>query len=188
MTPAARDWLAGLTDFSEAHRAPRPERRVPVPSGIAAAVAAILAGHLEGSGGVDVIEALSRSPGRCVVLTTTPEAFPATALFASRMPSAQAARFVAVTETEYRGWCMRSPDEAFLLHANVWSWVKAPVPARRRGEFARWPVAAREDYWLHRHGRRDAAGEVRRADLWAWDGAQARFLAADVPERSGRLG
>lgn len=184
MTPAARDWLAGLKDFSEVHRAPRPERRVPVPSGIAA----ILTDHLVGPGATDVASALSSPRALPVVLTTTPEGFGAAARLASRLPAADAARFLAVTEVVYRGWCIRSPDEAFRLHVNLWSWVKAPVPERRRDEFSAWPIAPGEVYWLHRHGRRDAEGEVRRADLWAWDGSLARPLATNVAERARRLG
>lgn len=188
MTPAARDWLAGLKEFSEVHRAPRPARRVPVPSGIAAALAAILRDHLEGQGGADILSALSRHPHVAVVLTTTPEGFTAAGRFASRLASADTARFAVATEAEYRGWCMRSPDEDRRLHVNVWSWVKAPVPQTRHGEFAAWPIAAGSAYWLHRHGHGDASGEVRRADLWAWDGMLARPLATGVDERARRLG
>lgn len=187
MTPATRDWLAGLKEFSEAHRAPRPARRVPVPSGIAAALGAILGDHLAGQGAADVVSALSRHPGSAVVLTTTSEGFAAAERFAARLASADVARFAVATEAEYRGWCMPSPDEGHRLHVNVWNWVKAPVPEIRRGEFAAWPIAAGSDYWLHRHGIRDASAEVRRADLWAWDGVLARPVATGVDERARRL-
>lgn len=188
MKPAARDWLAGLDAFSEVHRAPRPERRVPVPSEIAASVAAILRGHLEGKGLDDVTTALARNPDVAVVLTTTPEGFSAADDLAARLPPSDAARFVAVTESVYRAWCMRSADEGLHLHVNVWSWVKAPLPDRRRGEFSAWPVAPGTAYWLHRHGTRDSRGEVRAADLWAFDGTRATPLARGIAERAKRLG
>lgn len=195
MTPAARDWLAGLRRFSEEHRAPRPERRVPVPSepsdGEGAALAAerrILAAWLEDRGRSLFEAALAERPGAVVVFTTTPAGFDAASRLAEAFPATDAERLAVVTEIEYRGWCMRSPDEAFRLHENLWSWIKRPVPERRRRDFAAWPIPPTHRYWLHRQGRCGAAGEWRSADLWRWDGTAAMLLSEQVSENARRLG
>lgn len=191
MTPAARDWLDGLRRFSEEHRAPRPARRVPVPSETTPAFdaeRAILSSILDGACRATIHLALADRPDAAVVLTTTPAGFGAAGDLAASLDAADAARFVAVTEPAYRGWCMRSPDESFRLHDNVWSWVKAPVPASRRTEFAAWPIPSGEHYWIHRRGRRGPLGESRSADLWAWNGSRATLLATGIVERAGRPG
>lgn len=155
---------------------------------VIAAKRAILADWLSGPGGIDVAAALSLRPALAVVLTTSPEGFAAAESLSARLSARNADRFVAVTEIEYRGWCMRSPDETFHLHVNLWSWIKAPVPEVRRGEFAAWPIPPGAVRWLHRHGRRGADGERRGADLWAWDGIRASPLATGVDERARRPG
>ncbi len=195
MTPAARDWLEGLRRFSEEHRAPRPERRVPVPSEPSAvapvalaAETAILAAWLEGRGRAILSATLAERPGAAIAFTTTPGGFEAAVRLADSLPAADSGRVAVVTEVEYRGWCMHAPDEAFALHENLWSWVKRPLPERRRGEFAAWPIPASHRYWLHRQGRAGAAGEWRSADLWQWDGAAATLLAEGVSETARRPG
>lgn len=195
MTPDARDWLAGLRRFSEQHRAPRPERRVPVPSETVvvastaealAAQAGILDRWLEDHG-AGIRALFAERPGAAIVLTTTPPGFVAAERFRAGLAAADAERFAAVTEIEYRGWCMRSPDEHHRLHDNVWSWIKAPLPAARAGEFAAWPIPDGHAYWLHRRGR-GGARTWRSADLWQWDGRTATLLASDVSERALRPG
>ena len=54
---------------------------------------------------------------------------------------------VAVTELEYRLWCMREPDTHGRLHVTVWNWIKSHVPPQRHAEFSRHPLAAGEAYW-----------------------------------------
>ena len=153
-----------------------------------AAETRILAAWLEDRGRALFAATLAERPGVAVVFTTTPTGFDAAARLRESLPATDAERIAIVTEIEYRGWCMRFPDEAFRLHENLWSWVKQPVPARRRGEFAAWPIPRTHRYWLHRQGRAGAASEWRAADLWQWDGAAATLLAEGVPETARRPG
>lgn len=99
-------------------------------------------------------------------------------------------RVEAVTELEYRLWCIRSPDEGFIHHVNVWSWIKTEVPEQRWAEFSNYPLSAGEAYWLHREGCSGAAALDRRGcHLWKWNGRHAALLRAFVTERSvGPLG
>jgi len=197
MTPDARDWTDGLRRFSEEHRAPRHVRRVPVPSGnhanpdpaadvASAAQGEILAACLSTWRSTVLAAAFESHPDVAVVLTTSPPGMAAADAYAASLAPADAARFVAVTEKAYRGWCMRAPDEAHRLHVILWSWIKAPLPAARHAEFARWPIGPSEAYWLHRRGGGDHAGTWYATDLYRWDGSQATLLARDLVERLGK--
>ena len=66
-------------------------------------------------------------------------------------------RVEAVTELEYRLWCIRSPDDGFIRHVNLWNWIKTSVPTQRHAEFAASPLGPGECYWLHREGCAGAA-------------------------------
>ncbi len=101
-----------------------------------------------------------------------------------------AGKLIAVTEREYRLWCIAHPDEKYLHHVNVWNWIKTKVPDQRHAEFARHPLRSGEDYWLHRAGFAGVGAADRRdCHLWKWNGRQAALLEAFVTERNvGRLG
>lgn len=129
-------------------------------------------------------------PDAAIVLTTSTVGLSvAGELFATCRLDGEAIadRIVAVTELEYRLWCIRNPDGSHLLHVNAWNWIKTGVPRRRHGEFARHPLADGEDYWLHRTGVAGAGAADRRdCDLWKWDGGVATLLEGRVVERSTR--
>ncbi len=148
-----------------------------------AAQASILAAHAAAWG----IPTLSRladtfSDG-VIVVTTSPTGLSAWSDLISRFPAPIAERVATATEIEYRGWCMRSPDETHELHAVVWSWIKAPLPPQRRPDFASFPIAASADYWVLRYGHTSADEGGHSADLFAWDGAVATRLATGITER-----
>ncbi|NBW96229.1 MAG: hypothetical protein EBR28_05770, partial [Planctomycetia bacterium] len=90
---------------------------------------------------------------------------------------------VAVTEREYRDWTKARPDPGHLLHVNHWSWVKTAVPDARREEFARYPLAAGEAFWLHRTGTMGCGMERRFCHLWKWNGEAASLVEPFVEER-----
>jgi hypothetical protein len=200
MLPATREWLAGLREFAAARRIQKPLSA----SGSAAEQAAermILAAQLAtwlaesetilaarrawpaGSG-----EASQADTDPAMVITSTPVGV-ATAdeqlASGSLQAQAMADRAVAVTELEYRLWCIRHPDQGHARHVNIWNWIKARVPPQRHAEFARHPLAGGECYWLHRAGIAGAGGADRRdCHLWKWNGRHASLLEAFVIERS----
>jgi len=93
-------------------------------------------------------------------------------------------RLVAVTERDYRLWCIRHPDPGYDRHVALWSWVKTRVPRQRWPEFAAHPLAAGEEYWLHRAGIAGAGRADRRdCGLWKFDGRRAVLLASPFQER-----
>lgn len=196
MRPAARDWLDGLRRFSAEHRLSRPQRPEPVPaetgsghssgSGLSlasAAQASILAAHAA-VWGMPTLDRLAKtSSDGAIVVTTSPPGLAAWGDLIARLPAPLAERLAVATEIEYRGWCMRSPDEAHELHAVVWSWIKAPLPPQRRTEFASFPIPASADYWVLRYGHAGGVDGGHSADLFAWDGSVATPLATGITER-----
>lgn len=196
MRPAARDWLDSLRRFSTEHRLSRPKRPEPVPvetgtghsAGASlslplAAQTEILAAHAI-AWGIPTLNRLAAAfPDGAIVVTTSPPGLTAWSDLISRLPVPISERVATATEIEYRGWCMRSPDESHVLHAVVWSWIKAPLPPQRRPEFASFPIPASADYWVLRYGHTSAADGGHSADLFSWDGAVATRLATGITER-----
>jgi hypothetical protein len=91
----------------------------------------------------------------------------------------------AVTELEYRLWCIRHPDDAYRLHVNLWSWVKTRVPQQRWHEFATYPLRSGDVYWLHRTGVSGAgAADARHCHLWKWNGRHAALLQPHIREQT----
>ena len=154
-----------------------------LPSLESAAQAQILAAHAA-AWGIPAIDRLAAAfPDVAIVVTTSPPGLAAWSDRISRLPAPIAERVATATEIEYRGWCMRSPDDSHRLHAVVWSWIKAPLPPQRRPEFASFPIAASADYWVLRYGHTSATEGSHSADLYSWDGAVATSLATGVTER-----
>lgn len=195
MKPDTKSWLAGLRESAAALR--RTGTAPPVEPAAAAAEGAILAAHL--SSWLDCIPGLLESrrahalalgtradPEAAIVITTSPIGITtAEELLGRDEPTNRemADRIAWVTEREYRGWCMRHPDDEHLLHVNHWTWVKTRVPSQRDAEFARHPLRAGERYWLHRVGTAGAGGLDRRAThLWRFDGTRAALLEPFVTE------
>lgn len=195
------DWLDGLRTFAAEQRQTRPLADVARPTPalraewmlVATHFATRLAEHeailaarrrwLAASGGPD------GDPDPAIVLTTTSVGIAAAADWLAvdgPHQRAVAPRVVAVTELEYRLWCIRRPDEERHRHVNLWNWVKTRVPPERWPEFAAHPLADGETYWLHRTGTSGAgAADARRCSLWKFGGRHAALLAADIVERLG---
>jgi hypothetical protein len=199
VTPETRAWLDGLRTFTATHRERKPLASLALPTPAQAAermiiaadlatrlpaIDALVAGRAEQLGqttaGVDLVPA--------VVITTSAVGIAAAAeLFASPTHGLQplASSAIAVTELEYRLWCIRDPDDDNRLHINLWSWVKTQVPEQRRAEFSRHPLAPEEAYWLHRTGVAGAGtSDCRHCHLWKWNGRHAALLEPFVRERS----
>lgn len=201
MRPETHDWLEGLRDFATEHRRTKPLAQPTAPAQ-RAAERSILASHLV-SWLDDLTELFAArqatvpgaDPDPAIVLTTTAVGIEAaTALCTGShrghgghgghpLAVSLAPAFAAVTELEYRLWCMRSPDEEHRLHVNHWNWIKTRVPPQRAGEFARHPLGPGESYWLHRTGTAGAGrGDRRDCHLWKWNGHHASLLEAHVRE------
>jgi len=189
---AAKEWLEGLRSFAADHREQRP---VAPPKEVDAAwhaeraiLGASLATRLAESEAIRAawLQRGHAGAGPALVLTTSPAGLTAVASLldgASDLSPLVGDRFVAVTELEYRLWCIKHPDEASTRHVNLWSWVKTSVPPQRWGEFAAFPIADGESYWLHREGMAGAGALDRRAcHLWRWNGRHASLLRAFVQE------
>lgn len=192
MRPETRGWLDGLRGFAAEHRRTKPPR-ISADAAEHAAERAILAAHL-----VSWLDDLSadmasrqaaggdRDPDPAIVLTTTAAGIEAAeTLAAGGHPLAVAIepKLAAVTELEYRLWCIRAPDDTHRFHVNHWNWIKTRVPPQREGEFARHPLGPGERYWLHRTGTAGAAAADRRdCHLWKWNGRHASLLEARVRE------
>jgi hypothetical protein len=153
------------------------------PSLAASAQRSILAAHAEAWGIPTLSRLAAVLPEGAIVVTTSPPGLAAWSDLISRLPAPIAERVATATEIEYRGWCMRSPDEAHRLHAMVWSWIKAPLPPQRRPDFAAFPIPASADYWVLRYGHTTADEGGHSADLFSWDGAVATRLATGITER-----
>ena len=132
-------------------------------------------------------------PDPAIVITTSAVGIAAVEEMLASVPDLAALagnRIEAVAELEYRLWCIRSPDEGFIHHVNVWNWIKTAIPKQRWAEFLGYPLAEGEAYWLHREGCSGAATLDRRGcHLWKWNGQHASLLRAFVTERGvGPLG
>jgi hypothetical protein len=195
MRPETRDWLTGLEKFAAEHRLKKPLSPSTDPAQAAAErmiLAAQLATWLEGW---ETIEGDRRGfaagspaidPNPCLVITSSAVGITvAEDLVAGGSPPARslAGRFAAVTELEYRLWCIQHPDDDSARHINLWNWIKTSVPEQRHGEFAAYPLAPGEAYWLHRCGIRGAGeGDRRDCHLWRWNGRHASLLKAFIVE------
>jgi len=196
MSPETEAWLAGIREFIATRRRAHPMRPSGAPGAAAEAERSLLREHLgrrlatldavlqsrrvSARGGID--------PDPVVVVTTSLAGLAAAAdLLAGDVNAAvDPRRIVPLTELEYRLWCVRSPDERFARHLAVWSWIKTRVPSARNREFVRHPLAAGEDYWLHRSGIAGAGGaDGRDCQLWKWDGHHVTLLEPHVHERAG---
>lgn len=201
MNPTTREWLLGLRDFAAERRDQKPARPPAVDPAASAAERSILGATLATRlAEIDTIRAARRSR-QSVALpdpATDPDADPALVLTTSPVGIDSAEqllassgdlaaivgdRLAAVTELEYRLWCIRHPDEGHLLHVNLWNWVKTRVPRQRWGEFTAHPLRPGESYWLHRTGLA-GAGRLDRRDchLWKWNGRHAALLQPFVAE------
>jgi hypothetical protein len=193
MFPTTRTWLAGLRDFATEHRLRQP---LAESTGAAARAAErmILAANLATAlAGWETVRAVRRAgepeidPAPAVVITTSPGgiAVAAEQLATGSLPARSlGTQAVAVTELEYRLWCIRHPDDGHRLHVNLWNWIKTSVPPQRHAEFARHPLREGEAYWLHRAGIAGAGSADRRdCHLWKWNGRHASLLEAFVTER-----
>jgi len=193
MLATSRTWLDGLRDFATEHRQRKPLAE-PQPAAARAAERMILASQLATvlSGWDQVLSARraglpESDPDPAVVITSSAvgiavagEQF-ATGSLPARAIADQA---VAVTELEYRLWCIRHPDLGHQWHVNLWNWVKTSVPRERQAEFARHPLGPDEAYWLHRTGIAGAGPADRRdCHLWKWNGRHAALVEAFVTER-----
>jgi len=193
MLPTTRTWLDGLRDFAEEHRVGKPLVE-PEPAVARTAERMILAAHLATvlAGWEQVLSARRAGtpdgdPDPAVVITTSAVGITvAEEQFATGSLPARdlAERAVAVTELEYRLWCIRHPDDGHLRHVNLWNWVKTSVPRERHAEFAGHPLGPGEAYWLHRAGMVGAGTADRRdCHLWKWNGRHAALVEAFVAER-----
>jgi hypothetical protein len=192
MRPDTRAWLEGLRDFVTEQRRTKPLAQLIDPAH-RAAERSMLASHFV-SWLDDLTELLAArqatvpgaDPDPAIVLTTSAVGIEAaTDLWTGGHPLAMALEpaVAAVTELEYRLWCMRSPDEEHRLHVNHWNWIKTRVPPQRAGEFARHPLGPGECYWLHRTGTAGAGrGDRRDCHLWKWNGRHASLLEARIRE------
>ena len=191
MIDETRAWLEGLVWFVAANRERKPVAEADDPDasaaerGIVAASLATRFAELE-----SVREAWRLRTGTpadpVIVVTTSAAGMDAvTGLAADPFLAAiMGDRLVAVSELEYRLWCIRNPDDDHQRHLNLWSWVKTRVPRQRWAEFAAFPLAEGETYWLHREGLAGAGPLDRRAcHLWKWNGRHAALLRAFVAER-----
>lgn len=192
MRPDTRAWLEGLREFAAVQRRTKP-LAMPDDTAERAAERAILAAHFV-SWFDDLTELRAaraaldgdHDQDPAVVLTTSAVGIvAATELCGTGHPLAGALEppVAAVTELEYRLWCMRMPDEGHRLHLNHWNWLKTRVPRERWREFSRHPLGPGERYWLHRTGTSGAGSADRRdCHLWKWTGRHACLLEARVRE------
>jgi hypothetical protein len=196
MLSTSRLWLDGLRVFAAEHRLRKPLRE-PATAAEGAAERMILAASLATVlAGWDAVDAARRASGSAasphdpdppIVITTSGVGIRVVGehLATGSLPArAVADRAVAVTELEYRLWCIRHPDDEYERHVVLWNWIKTRVPPERHGEFARHPLRPGEAYWLHRTGIGGAGAAVRRdCHLWKWNGRHASLLEAFVTER-----
>ena len=188
-------WLQGLRAFVVEHRLGKPLPTPPAGDAQWAAERSILGAALATRlSEVEAIRQTRRALGYgtdadpALVLTTSAAGMAAaTAVLESAgdLAALVGGRLVAVTELEYRLWCIRSPDDTQRLHAHLWNWIMMRVPLQRAAEFARHPLSPGESYWLHRTGL-VGAGPLDRRDchLWKWNGRHAALLEGFVTERA----
>lgn len=196
MLPESRDWMAGLWHFAAHHRIGKPllvaaseaeqaaERRILhawLERWLATREDAWAARRPQSTGGDE--PSLAEDPDPGLVLTTSAVGAVAAAerfLADGLTPD----RALAVTELEYRLWCIRNPDDDRRWHVNVWNWIKTRVPEERHAEFASHPLGPGEAYWLHRAGQAGCGDSDRReCHLWRWNGHEETLLEAFVTER-----
>jgi len=193
------DWLEGLRHFVHDRRRSTPPRSPAVSAAESAAERSIIAASLSTRlAEIDAMRAARRAlphadPDPAFVITTSAVGVSAVEEILASVPDLAALagdRVEAVTELEYRLWCIGTPDDGFIHHVNVWNWLKTAVPQQRWAEFSDYPLGAGEAYWLHREGCSGAAALDRRGcHLWKWNGRHASLLRAFVTERSvGPLG
>jgi hypothetical protein len=194
-----RDWRDGLRDFAADLRlaAPWPEpglvdaawnaERSILGAALAtrlAEIESIRVTRRAGDGSTDAPIAFEADP--VIVVTTSPAGIAATHGLLDHggdLPILVGDRLVAVTEREYRLWCIRHPDVGHRLHVNLWNWLKTRVPPQRWPEFAPHSLAEGEAFWLHREGMAGAGAlDHRGCRLWKWNGRHAALLEASVPE------
>ena len=182
MDPIAARWLDGLREFVDRYRADRPVVAATTPEH--RGQRPILSTHL--STWIDG-EAASLPASHAIVLTTSDLGIAvADEAFAGNEPliASLRQRMLAVREIEYRLWIKDNSDPERAWHVNHWSWVKAPVPPQRHGEFQAWPLQPGEAYWLHRVGTSGPGiAESRHAHLWKWTGSHAVLLRPFIRER-----
>jgi hypothetical protein len=195
----ASTWLDGLRHFVHDRRLSKPLRSSAVSVAASAAERSIIAASLATRlAEIDAVRQSRRmlpdaDTDPAIVITTSAVGIAAVEEMLTSVAELSALagdRIEAVTELEYRLWCIRSPDEGFLHHVNVWNWIKTTVPEQRRAEFSDYPLGEGEAYWLHREGCSGAATLDRRGcHLWKWNGRHASLLRAFVTEWSvGPLG
>jgi len=198
MSPSTRAWLSGLRTFAASRRDESPPALTGSPAQQAAErmiLAVQLSSWLSDSPAILAARRawVARLPGQepadddpAFVITTSPVGIAvADQQLEAGSPLAQALadRAVAVTELEYRLWCIRNPDDAGR-HITIWNWIKTRVPPQRYAEFARHPLGVSESYWLHRAGIAGAGVADRRdCHLWKWNGRHASLLEAGVVEQ-----
>lgn len=193
------EWLDGLREFVRTERIAKPPRPTATSPAAAAAERSIIGGSLASRlAELDALREARRSlPAGdldpAIVITTSAAGIAATGELLASVPDLEALardRVEAVTELEYRLWCIRSPDDGYIRHVNLWNWIKTSVPTQRHAEFAAYPLGPEECYWLHREGCAGAAALDRRGcHLWKWNGRHAALLRAFIAERSvGPLG
>ena len=203
MIQRSREWLAGLRDHvEETRRTAEPAgpagRAPPSPAEVAAErmiLATSLVMWLENEWPTLLAarwEALppGADPDPAIVLTTSPVGISLvgdTLARAEPLMASLRGQVVAVTEREYRDWRKAHSDPDHLLHVNHWSWVKTAVPEARRHEFATYPLAAGEAFWLHRTGTAGCGVERRFCHLWKWNGQAASLSQPFIAERVRRL-
>ena len=196
MLSSSRIWLEGLRAFAAEHRQRKPLRE-PASAAEGAAERMILAAHFATVlAGWDVVDAARHATGSSgsahdpdppLVITTSAVGIGVVGqqLATGSLPARVIAdRAAAVTELEYRLWCIRHPDDDYQRHVILWNWIKTRVPPERHAEFARHPLGAGDAYWLHRTGVAGSGGADRRdCHLWRWNGRHAALLEAFVTER-----
>ena len=195
----ASNWLDGLRHFVHDRRLSKPLRASVVSSAESAAERSIIAASLATRlAEIDAVRESRRmlpdaDPNPAIVITTSAVGIAAVEEMLASVPDLATLagdRVEAVTELEYRLWCIRSPDGEFIRHVNAWNWIKTAVPKQRWADFSDYPLGEGEAYWLHREGCSGAATLDRRGcHLWKWNGRHASLLRAFVTERSvGPLG
>lgn len=199
MLADTRAWLVGLQDFVSDRRRDTPPPEPARPIAEQAAERSIVAAHLVTTlADLDALMASRVAWARTVASAPSCDADPAVVITTSpngvaaatgilepggHLTALAGARLTVVTEPEYRLWCIRSPDEAYRLHVNIWNWVKTAVPSQRWPEFTDHPLTEGECYWLHRTGLAGAGTADRRhCHLWKWNGRHASLLQPFVRE------
>ncbi len=197
------DWLNGLRDFVSVQQAERPRDEEQRPASEQAAERMILAAQLSTwlTGIDDILSARHMwldarhsdgDPHPAIVITTSRVgvALAEELTTAGSVPARRVARdLVAVSEREYRLWCIAHPDDHSHRHVTMWNWIKSKVPQQRHAEFAHHRLRDGECYWLHRAGIAGAGSADRRdSHLWKWNGHHAALLEPFVVERNvGRV-